>query len=297
MTARTGTMRRRGLPSTAGVAAPGDKRFRRPDVRPATRQPIGPLLWTLARGVAGIAVALAVAYAGVKGAARTRLFSISRIAVRGNTWLSTSEVEALVGGLRGQSILRIDLDEYREKVLASPWVASAMVRRVLPRTVEVRIIERSPMAIARLDGALYLVDQAGVIIDAFGPRYSGFDLPVVDGLVKTPADGPPVVDDERAELTQRFLAAVQSAPALRQRVSQIDASDAHDLVVLLDDDPTLVHLGDTRFVERLKTYEELAPTLQDRLSTIDYVDMRFDERVYVRSKVPPVTAAQKKGRP
>ena len=38
------------------------------------------------------------------------------------------------------------------------------------------------------------------------------------------------------------------------------------------------------WVERLKTYEELAPTLQDRLRDIDYVDMRFDARVYVKDQ-------------
>jgi len=103
----------------------------------------------------------------------------------------------------------------------------------------------------------------------------------------------PVVDDERAALTRHFLEVLPTAPALRRRVSQMDVSNAHDLVVLLDDDPTLVHLGDTKFIERLKTYDELAPTLRERLTAIDYVDMRFDERVYVRSKGQPVTIGRK----
>jgi cell division septal protein FtsQ len=137
------------------------------------------------------------------------------------------------------------------------------------------------------------VDETGVIIDEFGPQYREFDLPVVDGLAGSGSRAR-AVDEARAQLTRRFLEAVQSAPSLRQRVSQIDVSDEHDLVLLLADDPTLVHLGEARFLERLRSYQELAPTLQDRLQSIDYVDMRFDERVYVKSKTPPATSAKKK---
>jgi cell division septal protein FtsQ len=53
-------------------------------------------------------------------------------------------------------------------------------------------------------------------------------------------------------------------------------------VVLLDGDPTLIRLGNERFVERLQSYHELAPALRERVPAIDYVDLRFDERVYVR---------------
>ena len=65
-------------------------------------------------------------------------------------------------------------------------------------------------------------------------------------------------------------------------MSQIDVADAHDAVVLLNDDPALLHLGDAQFVERLDRYIELAPTLHARVPEIDYVDLRFERRVYVR---------------
>ena len=292
MTARTGALLRRGLPSTAGVAAPGDKRFRRPDMRPGSRRRFG-WVWRVLRVVLVVAAAGAVGSGGVKLALTSRLLKVSHVVVRGNLRLSTAEIEALIQGIRGQNILMADLDQYRRQLMDSPWVATATVRRVLPGTVEVRVAERTPMAITRMDGRLYLVDDTGVIVDEFGPQYREFDLPVVDGLVRTPQGGAPAVDEARAQLTRRFLDALQPVPAMRQRISQIDASNERDLAVLLADDPTWVHLGDQRFVERLKTYLELAPTLQDRLPRIDYVDMRFDERVFVKSrtaaKVPRAT--------
>jgi cell division septal protein FtsQ len=65
-------------------------------------------------------------------------------------------------------------------------------------------------------------------------------------------------------------------------VSQIDVRDAHDAVVILEGDGALIHVGEERFAERLQGYLELAPTLRARVPEIDYVDLRFDERVYVR---------------
>ena len=119
---------------------------------------------------------------------------------------------------------------------------------------------------------------------------------VVDGLVRMPARGAPAADPVRALLVERVFEDLRARPDLRQRVSQIDVSDARDVVVLLDTDATLVHLGDGRFVERLKTYVELGPALQERLRDIDYVDMRYDERVYVRSGTPEAQKSTVKGR-
>jgi hypothetical protein len=44
----------------------------------------------------------------------------------------------------------------------------------------------------------------------------------------------------------------------------------------------LLHLGEERFAERIQAYLELAPTLRERVPEIDYVDLRFEERLYVR---------------
>ena len=53
---------------------------------------------------------------------------------------------------------------------------------------------------------------------------------------------------------------------------------------MFDHDPVWLHLGEDRFVERLNRYLELVPTLQERFVDIDYVDLRFGERVFVRSR-------------
>lgn len=266
------------------VKAPAEKNFRRAKVRPAGRKggTATWLTWRVARW--GLAAAL-VLYTGYRGSSLVLHASglqVRRINVHGNVRLSSGEVQAIVDGLRGANILTADLAAYRRRLLESPWVAGVALRRVLPGTVEVFVTERRPMGLCRLGSALYLVDPRGTLIDEFGPQYAEFDLPIVDGLVRAPNSGQPTIDEARAELASRVIDALAARKDLSQRISQIDVHDAHDAVVMLDDDAALLHLGEDKFLERVQSYVDLAPALRQRVPDIDYVDLRFDERVYVR---------------
>jgi len=269
------------------VKAPAEKNFRRAKVRPGGKKTsvagIARLVsWRMARW--GLAVVV-VGYAGYRATVLVVDASglqVRRIVVHGNARLSSGEVQAIVDGLRGSSILTADLSNYRRRLKESPWVADVALRRVLPSTVEVFVSERTPIGLCRLGNTLYLVDAGGTLIDEFGPEYSEFDLPIIDGLVTSPGSGQPTIDDGRAELAARVIESLSARKDIAQRVSQIDVRDAHDAVVMLEDDAALLHLGDEKFLERLQSYVDLAPALREQVSEIDYVDLRFGERVYVR---------------
>jgi cell division septal protein FtsQ len=269
------------------VKAPTEKNFRRAKVRPGGKKKpasgvLGLLSWRLARWSAA---ALLVGYAGYRGTTlvvHASGLQVRRIAVHGNVRISSGEVQAIVDGLRGSSILTADLATYRRRLLQSSWVSNVALRRVLPSTIEVFVSERTPIGLCRLGTTLYLVDATGTLIDEFGPQYAEFDLPIVDGLVRTPSSGQPSIDEARAGLAARVIESLAARKDIAERVSQIDVRDAHDAVVMLQDDPALLHLGDEKFLERLQSYVDLAPALRDQVRDIDYVDLRFGERVYVR---------------
>jgi len=265
------------------VRAAADRRFRRARVRPVRRRRWrGIVTWRRLGIVAATALTLYVSYHAVALVARSSLLRVTKVVVRGNARLSTGEVLAMVNGLRGRSMLAVDLDRERARLLASSWVAAATLRRILPATVEITLMERTPIGLCRIGSRLYLVDGAGAVIDEHGPQYADLDLPIIDGLATGPRGAQPLVDETRAALAARLLSSVAAYPDLARRVSQIDVRDAHDAVVMLEGDGALIHVGDERFAERLQSYLELAPTLRARVPEIDYVDLRFDERVYVR---------------
>jgi cell division protein FtsQ len=269
------------------VTAPADKRFLRTHVRPVRRRGTWRTAIRITRTVVVVAVVIAGAYRLADVAADARVWYIDRIAISGTERLAKSDVLALLDGLRGQSILRADLEAARRRLLASPWVADAVLRRRLPASIEVTITERRPMCLARLAGRLFLIDEQGIAIDEYGPKYAEFDLPIIDGLA---APGLSQIDAARLQLATRVLDSLAGRPDVARRVSQIDVSDATDAVVLLDTDGALLRLGDRDFRQRLEDYLDLAPTLRERVASIDYVDLRYGSHVFVGTggKAAPV---------
>src|SRR5262245_23141775 len=161
------------------VSAPSDRRFRRAHVTPSRRTRFLRVSWrTAGRAALVLAVVASAGYYVIRQVLVADALTITRITVSGNSRLSKGEVVALLDGIHGANMLSVDLDEWRRKLLSSPWVADAAMRRVLPGTVAVAISERQPMGIGRINGELYLIDDRGGLIDQFGPNYAEFDLPI-----------------------------------------------------------------------------------------------------------------------
>ena len=269
------------------IAAPADRLFRRAHVKPARRR----RHWrTLVKPIVGYGLlGLALAYAVYRGslvAAHAHVLQIDRIVVQGNERLSNGEVLAVLSGLRGESLVWTNLDAWRKRLLASPWVLDASLRRSLPSTVEVTVWERQPVSLARLNGEMYLVDDRGVLIDEYGPQYADLDLPIVDGLAAPPSDDGAMTDEARAGLAARVIASLRAKPEVAKRLSQVDVSDLHNATVILDGDAAVIQLGEEQFLQRLQSYLDLASALRQRVPEIDYVDVRFDDRIYVRPAKP-----------
>jgi cell division septal protein FtsQ len=277
------------------VKAPADKRFKRGRVKTPRKTArrwtaiVRPLVkWTLVAGI--------LAYTSLRGLAlvtEAPALRIRQITVGGHRQLTAADVVLRAGSLRGQNIVRADLGAARRRLLDSPWIADATLRRQLPSTIEIQIVERRPVALARLArGGLQLVAADGTVLGPAAGVQAGLDLPIADGLLPVPgrafaAPGlgvgvPARVDPERAALVGQLVDALRREEGLLSLLSQVDVGNPEDAVVLLGDDPARVHLGDRDFARRVRAYRDLAPTLLQHVDAIDTADVRYDGRVFVR---------------
>jgi len=132
-----------------------------------------------------IAVAALTVQVGLLALALTLpTFQVRRVTVAGTRLVTTSAVVA-AAEVPEESIFTINGSAIQSRVLALPWVQSAVVTTQLPATVRINIVERSPVLRVRRDGADTLVAA------------NGATLPGIDA---TPAarSGIPVLIDDRA---------------------------------------------------------------------------------------------------
>ncbi len=263
------------------VAVSADRRFHRAHVKPGRRR----AAWRSVAVVGAkygvlLAIVLFVAARVSSFVSTSPSLRIDRIVMSGNQRVPAEAVSALLGGLHGENILSADLEAWRTRLLSSPWIEDASFRRALPSTLEVQVRERTPIAIGRKGGRLYLVDQRGADIDDYGPQYANLDLPIVDGFGAGKGDAG--ADTARGATAARLIMELRQQPAIAERLSQVDVSDVHNVTILLSDDPAELRVGDDHFLERVESYVSLSTALHQRVPEIDYVDLRFDGRVYVR---------------
>lgn len=123
----------------------------------------------LALGVLAAVIALAIA------AALSPLLDVDTVRVRGAGHLTADEVAGTSGIARGDHLMSVDLDDARSRLKAEPWIASAIVSRHFPGTVDVKIIEEQPLLeFIAADGSL-LVSSTGRILSVAPAGESSLD--------------------------------------------------------------------------------------------------------------------------
>jgi cell division protein FtsQ len=227
---------------------------------------------------AGLAGLIAAGFWTAAAAGRSPELSVSRIRVEGNERLSEGEILEALGLHSESNILNLDLDSLKHQLLRSPWIKDVQLTRVLPATLTLRVVERTPVGIAVLD-ELYLMDEQGHFLDEAGPRYADLTPPLVRGL----ADGEGQLIAGRPELAGKLLWSLAHDKKLESAISAIDVAEgAGSLKVRLRHPPLTLLMAENDLVPRLAEILPLMEGILDRFPTVEAVDLRFRGRVYLK---------------
>jgi cell division septal protein FtsQ len=260
---------------------PDELPFLRPGKRTRVRRPRRSLVARLAQLVTLLGASVAALFglfAGYKRVMASERLRVSRVEVGGAHFLSEGEVRELMGPAVGRNILTLDLEALQKRLRSSPWVADAVVRRSLPDTLQVEVRERRPLALAEMD-RLFLMDSEGTLIDIYGPRTAGFDLPIVRGLRELEL---PV----RRERAERAGALLQDLGELESEVSEVIVEPAGDLRMVLKGEGEVLLVGPP-YKSRLETFLSLRKELGERCPRAQYFDLRFRDRIYAMPAADP----------
>lgn len=111
---------------------------------------------------------------------------LTDLKISGLVRTSENDILAMLDVDSGMPLLSINLAEIQQKIESLPWVKRTEVVRVLPGGLSIKVVERSPYALAQHNGRVSLIDQDGhEITDRGLGTYS--DLMLVVGKV-SPSD-------------------------------------------------------------------------------------------------------------
>jgi cell division septal protein FtsQ len=126
--------------------------------------------------VAGVLTAGLAATAAPGILQRLDYFRVRRVEIAGLQYLAPAKVIAALG-LESNATVFDDLAAAGRRLAALPGVISAEVRRRLPGTLEIEVVEAIPVALAPRGGGLAVLDSSGNVLP-FDPAVSAPDLPV-----------------------------------------------------------------------------------------------------------------------
>jgi len=262
--------------------------------RPARRAPaesIGARLRSiltyvpLALRIGVIAIILLIGFVGYRAAASASFFQIRRIETKGTARASVDEIQTVVRRDVSQTgVWQADLPELSKHLERLPWVRTAVVTRVLPDGIRVRITEREPKAVVRTSAGRFIwVDDDAVYLGEMAPADQ---MPTffVRGWNE---DDSPAAQAENRERVGKFLELQRdwNTQGLSERVSEVNLLDLRDVRVQLagDDSQIEVRLGSqdqsARLSKALTVLDAQRQTARGPL--ISYIDLSQGKRAVV----------------
>ncbi len=233
-----------------------------------------------------LAIALGtVIFAGYRAAASATFFQLHHIEVKGTSRASADQIQQVVKReLAPRGVWRADLTAVSAQLERLPWVRTAVVTRLLPDGIRVRISERVPRAVVRTAaGHLVWVDDDAVVLGEMSPADQ---MPTffMRGWSEENSETARLDNRERVEKYLE-LARDWDAAGLSERISEVNLIDVRDIRAQLagDDSEIEVRLGSKDAGPRLKKALSVLDGQREtpRGGLISYVDLTQGKRAVV----------------
>jgi len=227
----------------------------------------------IAAVIAAFSVVCWAGYYAIFYLATAPRFEVKKLSVSGLKHVEENQILAKAGFEIGTNVFRVNLRDIRERIEELQWVRHAMVERVLPDKIIIKVIEREPIGLARIHQEIYQFDIDGKILDP--DPAGGLNFPILDGL--EPGD-----DKANRSKVASYRKVLEELG--QNSLSEIHINDTGEVTVVSASDPLLVNLGTTDFRNRWIKYLQLKPEIQQHYPLAARVDLRFKNQVIVRMR-------------
>ncbi|HXQ72275.1 MAG TPA: FtsQ-type POTRA domain-containing protein [Pyrinomonadaceae bacterium] len=233
--------------------------------------------------IAVIAIVCLLVVVVYRAAASASFFQIKKVETKGASRASVQDIQAAVRrDVSETGVWRADLQAISAHLESLPWVRKAIVTRVLPDGIRVRITERQPQAVVRTSSGRFMwVDDDAVYLGEMAPTDQMPSFFLRGWSEEQNGQG-----ENRARVA-KFLELQKEweAQGVSERVSEVNVMDLQDVRVQLagDDSQIEVRLGSqeqgARLQKALTVLDAQRQTARGPL--ISYIDLSQGKRAIV----------------
>jgi cell division septal protein FtsQ len=203
-------------------------------------------------------------------------FRIERVVVVGSQLVPPAEIEQ-TAAVTGLNIFWVREEEVGHRLQAIAAVQSARARTVLPDRLEVRVVERAPVAVWQNGGMSYLVDSEGRVLLATDRAVS---LPTIHDVSSETVQAGGRVDPDALATMFQLQQLLPRVAGLSPR--ELEYGPDTGITVVADSGPRVRFGGDDDLEWKVNALVAVRREL-DRLGQHpELIDVRFKDRPYVR---------------
>lgn len=96
-------------------------------------------------------------------------YGLTQVSLTGHRFTPDRDIFDAIDLRAAPTMLSFDSRAAQDRVERLPWIERASIERVLPDRLEVRVIERTPVAVWRRGARHYLIDKTGRVLAAVTP--------------------------------------------------------------------------------------------------------------------------------
>ncbi len=209
-------------------------------------------------------------------------FNIDKLSVTGHRAVSETDIMKTIGPILGRNTFALNITSIGEMLKANPWIKNVEVKRILPSTLNIRVIERVPVAIAVISG-MWLIDEDAVLLKKISSA-TDFDLPKLRGI-KTDAKKIKAGASIGREQIKPALDAIAWLDGYRlfgsRLIDSVSLKSSDRLKIAFKDSETQVIVPRKKWTDEIERLFVVDYLLREKGERIESIDLTFDNKVIV----------------
>jgi cell division protein FtsQ len=199
------------------------------------------------------------------------VFRVRSVVITGNEHLTDGELKTTAGLGADENLITLSGRRISAKMMESPWIRSVAVRKEFPDRLLINISEAEPFALLDMKGKLFIVDDRGTMLE----ELRDIAVPFL-----------PVISSNPYKEKGAFQEAIILAKAIKD-TGLLSGKDHIEIIshkpqeMSVNIDGIVVKVGEGEYEEKLARLADIEEEIKSRNIAVDYIDLRFANRVLV----------------